>query len=425
MVRWVVLKPFPFRRGGESAPLLLAILLCGFARSSTADSLDRWTPVSLQPTPNPMYSYGCRFEAVAYGNGRFVAAGQYVADDYGVVETSTDGINWSMPNLPWYGPDELFDIAYGAGVFVAAGWGGLGGYDLYYSTDGASWTTINPRLANINRVIYAGGQFVAVSDGVVTGSVVGPPWGGSTNRSILTSPDGVNWTARRCGSPSTDVHPLYDVAYGLGLYVAVDDSHNFYTSNDGAAWTRTADSHANSRINFCNDRFIVPAGAGTNYVSFNGTSWLTMNNTTGLAFGRILYAAGYYVAAAGSTICTSRDATNWTTRPVPSSAGLAFSGLTYANGRFWAPGGLVDSYTNSPALYCSGDPCELQTVGRSPPQLQLQGLQGQNYELQWREDLKTGSWATLTNFTLGATPFTCTDPQATNRLRFYRAVMLH
>jgi hypothetical protein len=59
-------------------------------------------------------------------------------------------------------------------------------------------------------VTYGNGLFVAVGE-----------WG-----TILTSPDGVTWTARTSGTSNL----LYDVTYGNGTFVAVGEWGTILTS---------------------------------------------------------------------------------------------------------------------------------------------------------------------------------------------------
>jgi hypothetical protein len=66
-------------------------------------------------------------------------------------------------------------------------------------------------------VTYGNGLFVAVGDG----------------GTILTSPDGVNWTR----GPRGRATRLFGVTYGNGLFVAVGRFGTILTSPDGVTWT--------------------------------------------------------------------------------------------------------------------------------------------------------------------------------------------
>jgi hypothetical protein len=358
---------------------------------------------------------------VAYGNGNYVAAGEFANDDFGVLQASPDGKTWTAGTnqAPGGWILDMYDIAFGNGVFVAVGWDYYDGYNIYHSTNGSSWTWHQTAIGNVYRVIYGGGLFVAVGDGVLTNGT------GTTNRNIYTSPDGVTWTARNSGALATDVNPIYDVAYGAGRFVAVDNANHFYKSTTGTTWTRSANSSGGSVISFCNNLFILPTGLGTNALSTDGVSWTLVNNNTATMFGRVIYADGCFVALAGYKIFSSTDGTNWTQHltAIPSSAGLG--AITYARNRFLTVGFKpVGSTPVFPVAYFS-DPTVAASINRGfPPQVTVSGLSGRSYRVDQRDSLATGSWTPANTNSAGVVPFTWTDPKPANDVRFYRAVLL-
>ena len=91
--------------------------------------------------------------AIGYGDGTFV-----ITNADGDFHTSVDGINWSEnvgPSEEWF-----TSVAYGSGVFVAAG----GGRKIYTSTDnGETWEQTTPNnLPSMGGVAYGDGRFVLV-----------------------------------------------------------------------------------------------------------------------------------------------------------------------------------------------------------------------------------------------------------------------
>ena len=97
---------------------------------------------------------------------------------------------------------------YGAGLFAARNinGGGSEGGGGSESGVGTTWTLCTSQGNSLFGVTYGNGLFVAVgSDGT-----------------ILTSPDGVNWTAQASGTGSD----LNGVTYGNGLFVAVGGSYH-------------------------------------------------------------------------------------------------------------------------------------------------------------------------------------------------------
>jgi len=138
----------------------------------------------------PLSSIHDRLTDVAYGNGRFVAVGQF-----GRIIWSTSG-QGSWINVDSGTDEYLTGITYDNGHFVAVGYSGT----ILTSTDGASWTKRNSGTSvDLYDVTGGDGGFVAVGDygvivrqGLATGSgggggggcatvgeiPAGPPWPG-------------------------------------------------------------------------------------------------------------------------------------------------------------------------------------------------------------------------------------------------------
>src|SRR3990172_6372447 len=101
---------------------LLTLISISLPCPSGADSLDRWHGRNPLPYGNPLY-------AVAYGNGLFVAAGSF-----GTILTSPDGMTWTQ--RVYETTDDLLGVAYGNHTFVAVGSSGR----IVTSPNGAIWT---------------------------------------------------------------------------------------------------------------------------------------------------------------------------------------------------------------------------------------------------------------------------------------------
>ncbi|MEZ4195132.1 MAG: hypothetical protein R3B53_01910 [Candidatus Paceibacterota bacterium] len=103
-------------------------------------------------------------------------------------------------------------ITYGNGLFVAVSSESNGSIDnrVVTSPDGINWTALRSAPDLIwNTVTYGNGLFVAVA--------------GSSGDYVMTSPDGITWTGR---SAAGNNDYWREVTYGNGLFVAV-------VSNDG------------------------------------------------------------------------------------------------------------------------------------------------------------------------------------------------
>lgn len=385
--------------------------------TAKADPLDNWT--TSQIVTNPPGFMGMQLLGITYGNGKYVAVGQYLEDDDGVIETSNDGLNWTMQTTRDYSILDLYDVIYGAGIFVAVGWDYYGGNNIYSSTNGINWTPHATQISNIHGVTYGEGTFVAVGDGLLLNGTT------YTNQNIYVSTDGINWSATDSGVPSGQVHTLYDVAYGAGNFVAVDGAGYFYSSSDGFDWTRTANSRAGQEVSFCNGLFFVPADAGTNLMSRDGLNWSLVTNSTGAAFGHVIYAAGVFVAQGSSKLFSSSDGTNWVQRNFNPPSNVDVTDLSFGNRNVVLTGyAYPASPTFAPAAFIS-DPFVALNMGASfPPQLTVSGLTNRNYRIEFLTNLASNNWQIATNFTLTNSPFIWTDSQATDSSRFYRAALL-
>jgi len=148
---------------------------------------------------------------VAYGEGQYLAVGarpdmgDWWSPDmpYGPVSllTSPDAVVWNDPLLDQWPRSLLFPyfplrrVAYGNGRFVAVGEGSC----VFFPE-------------STNYVQTFGGPFWCVRFG--GGFFIGTDW----DRALVTSSDGINWTARDAGQGDLSI---LDVAYGRNTFVAV------------------------------------------------------------------------------------------------------------------------------------------------------------------------------------------------------------
>jgi BNR repeat domain protein len=196
------------------------------------------------------------------------------------VRASGDSGAWTVRNLD----KPLFSVTYGNGTFVAVGVGGT----ILTSPDGVNWTQRTSGTSNnLFGVAYGNGTFVAVR----------------SNGAILTSPDGVNWTGRT--APTSD--RLFGVTYGNGTFVAVGSRGTILTSPDGVNWTVPAlGGNPLHGVTYGNGTFVAVGGGGTILTSPDGVRWTARdsgmsNNLYGVAYGNGTFmAVGEY-----GTIVTS------------------------------------------------------------------------------------------------------------------------
>lgn len=166
------------------------------------------------------------FSAVTFGGGQFVAVGDgYILYASGQtnenIYSSPDGTNWEAQDsgAPANDVDILFDVAYGAGTFVAVGKDASGSSYFHTATAMEYWywtrTTSNYRLAG--SISYCNGLFFA-------------PSGPGTN---LVSANGTTWAVRTNNTSSTFGRMIYT----NGLYVALSGT-TVFTSTDGTNWVQ-------------------------------------------------------------------------------------------------------------------------------------------------------------------------------------------
>lgn len=214
------------------------------------------------------------------------------------------------------------------GVFVAST-----GSNAYRSTDGVNWTLISGNgWINCTNVFACTDLFVG---------------NGTGSTQIITSPDGINWTARS--------HPFSgDVVMGA---CKVASRYCLFTTNNGLRSTLDFSTYLNSTpwvqfvggVSYANGEYVTKGGNFSGVFAFNpGTNLAprAMNIPSSFAVARVAFAGGRYIALAnsGTTGYTSTDGVNW----VSNSTSLAVSNTASANR---GGGGKPDIAYNGTNLY--------------------------------------------------------------------------
>ncbi|MCI0535849.1 MAG: immunoglobulin domain-containing protein [Verrucomicrobiales bacterium] len=285
----------------------------------SADSSDLWTWRNPLPTANGLYG-------VAYGNGQFVAVG-----DYSTILTSVDGVSWVRRRSA--SQTSLNGIVYGAGQFVAVGGGG----NILTSEDGVNWVVRQSGTQdNLRGIAYGNGQFIAVG----LGGTVSLGYHGT----ILTSEDGVNWVVRQSGTRDW----LSAIAYGSGQFVAVGEGGALVTSADGVSWVVRQSGTRDwlSAIAYGSGQFVAVGGGGTLLTSTDGVTWVQRQLGTPDTLRGIVYGNAQFIAVGlgrmqglgdKGTILSSADGVNWAMRQSGTRSWL--HAIAYGGGQFVAVGG--------------------------------------------------------------------------------------
>lgn len=203
-----------------------------------------------------------------------------------------------------------------------------------------AWTSRTaPSSQEWMSIAYGNGRFVAVADGLST----------STGSRVMTSADGITWTAQ---TSIDDTVGWRSVTFGAGLFVAVgtfnDAGGRIMTSADGITWTTRASGDDDNRWNvvtYAGGQFVALArtrrtGSTTSQVttSPDGTTWTLGGGgaTLGKNWYGLTYGNGVFVATGGANaVMTSADGANWTLQSGPASTGdSSWRGATFANSLF-------------------------------------------------------------------------------------------
>ena len=262
--------------------------------------------------------YGMAYD----GTGTWVSVGEGdLQGDFVTVLESTftstdDGVTW-VPRTT-ADQNEMYDVAYGAGLFVAVGFGG----DIETSPDGITWTSRTSGVANsLHSIHWTGSEFIAVGEG-----------------DILTSANGITWaaTATKPGGGSTYFYAV--TSNGSRWFVGTDgfgaSRTAYYSDNSGATWNLPTGAVAAagdiSGIATDGSSTVVVVGTDGDVLrsTDNGASYtdVTANVGTQEYLNDVIYdygatspigfvVGGWTTYPAGDAfISTSLDGSTWTTR---------------------------------------------------------------------------------------------------------------
>lgn len=272
-------------------------------------------------------------QAIAYGNGVFVAVG-----NSGRLSTSTDGLTWTTRNANM-GTTKINCIAYGDGAFIAGGQR----FDsttarLGISTDGITWTTRGITFPSAGpdalAATFGNGLFLVCGFRTDTGA---------GNWLARSADKGVTWTSRLDGWGLTSSSSVFTIAFGNNNFVAAGQGGMMASSADGYNWTTRTSGFGATNINsvgFGNGLFVAGGSNGTLTTSPDGITWTARTSNLGTArIDKIGYANGYYFAltngAAQMTVST--NGTTWFLSTLGSAAGAdgaSMKDITYGKGRY-------------------------------------------------------------------------------------------
>jgi hypothetical protein len=300
--------------------LLSAVLAVVGPTAAGAAVADSWT---VRDTSGADLAYN----AVAYGDGRFVASA-CAAGLGNEFAQSSDGVDWTVASSDHDGCYR--SIAYGEGRFLAAA---MYTNQVSTSTDGETWTSSCAKSdctlqSEFDALTYGDGTFVGVSF--------------FPGNRVLVSEDGITSDVLEITADAASIQ-WQDVTYGNGRWVAVSHFGKAMYSTDLENWT-VVDMAANGfyDVTYGDGMFVAvkrSATAGANVqTSTDGATWTLVDDVPGRSWNDVVYADSTFVAVGssgtGDRVMTSTDAQTWTVQSTPADNGWV--ALTYGDGMFAA-----------------------------------------------------------------------------------------
>ena len=291
--------------------------------------------------------------------------------------TSPDGVTWTLQTLPTTTSQNWYSVAYGANTFVTVA------YNTNIaaaSTDGgATWTPHTlPTTDEWQTVTYGGGKFVAIVQGQF----------GTPSTTAATSPDGITWTQQTLATTTYNEF-WQQIAYGNGLFVVISVgssnpgpgfeyfSDAILTSPDGITWTARTLPVSNYWISITYGAgvFVIVSGGGSGtsdvvLASSDGTTWTQHTLPATLSWRSVAFGNSTFVAVAtpinpGDTAlaATSSDGSTWTIRNMPLLADyVGWYSVGYGANIFVA----ATAYANNAATSSDGITWTAQTLPSDP-----------------------------------------------------------
>ncbi|MCX6941447.1 MAG: immunoglobulin domain-containing protein, partial [Verrucomicrobia bacterium] len=215
--------------------------------------------------------------------------------------------------------NNLWSVAHGGSPtaqWVAVGEQGT----ILTSPDGTNWTKRPSGFPTrwLVSVGYGAGVWIAVGEGGL----------------VLTSPDALVWTPRTSGTTAR----LNGVAYGGGRWIAVAESGELITSTDSVTWTKLSPSTDRLRgLLYAYGQFVITGDNGLMRTTIDTTDYAANVLPGGFFVESVAYGRRAFVAVGedGYAI-TSTDAVTWSS--LASGTAAYLRGITFFNGQFIAVG---------------------------------------------------------------------------------------
>jgi hypothetical protein len=273
-----------------------------------------------------------QFYAVAFNDSVMVALSGSSGNDAARLAVSFDhGASWInliCPDRQWRAAIWAEELE----LFVAVATSGIGDFSsVMTSPDGINWTLRTAASDNkqFSALAFNGTTLVAVA-------------GNANATAVMTSADGITWTTR---TPSSN-KVWSGVAWNGSVFCAVASSSGtdtVMTSPDGITWTsRTASSDKTWQdIAWSGSVFVAVGSSGTGnrvMTSPDGITWTDRVTPADNFWFAVTYGGSVFVAVAqsgtGNRVMTSPDGITWTIRT--SAADLTWRAIAWDGTQFVA-----------------------------------------------------------------------------------------
>ncbi|MBI3192681.1 MAG: hypothetical protein HYZ36_08445, partial [Pedosphaera parvula] len=265
----------------------------------------------------------------------------YVAvGDYATIMTSERGVDWQLEAVPEAATNSiLLGVGGTTNGLVAVG---SGGTILFSPNEITNVVLTNLDLSTVTSPVSTVGTIWQAVPRPVTNDLQGVAWLNNlfvvsgSGGTILTSPDGTNWTKH-----STLVNSfLSSVEAFPGGWVATGDQGTILTGGlDGLLWIPQLSGTTNwiYRVRYLNGQLIAVGENGTILTSSSGISWTQRTSGTTRWLTDVEFTANtWYVSGAQGAVLASADSITWTN--VGTITQKSLYGLASNNGQLLAVG---------------------------------------------------------------------------------------
>jgi hypothetical protein len=267
--------------------------------------------------------------ALTLGEVGVSAGGLFVAVGYGGRRLSSrDGISWENDQR-WSdeakdNDDVLFDVAFGAGRFIAVGGGAQTGHILS-TRDGREWRSVHDVKGRVATIAFGSGRFVAGHDAELMSSTTGEKFDAGER---LDWKGSIHARGSACGD--TEAGFRFVIIGDVDLWVEKKRVSWRGVTSDGVRWEHTAlDSPAARDIAYGAGHFVVVGPGGLIESSHDGQSWQRHDTDLAENFSSIVWTGGRFLVGGGQGTWSSPDGLTWTRQPraIPCRVAWAREGL--------------------------------------------------------------------------------------------------